>query len=151
MALCLRIDSIYVPEYAERNSTVILKCSSDAAEDEIYSVKWYKDKEEFYRRVRNEVNTSLVSGVNIDVSADPPTSDNTVVLRGISDQSSGKYGCEISGYTPTFDSDYKEAQMKTVDLINFSQRNAGHKTARHSFTLSSIYACIAMCLLYFNE
>lgn len=54
-----------------RNTTVRLGCKYDLDGDVLYSVKWYKDGNEFYRYVPRDMPPALVfplNGINVDVS-----------------------------------------------------------------------------------
>lgn len=51
MTLALKIIDVIVPRYAELKQQVELGCNFDVGHDKLYSVKWYKDDNEFYRFV----------------------------------------------------------------------------------------------------
>lgn len=84
------------------------------AEERLYSIKWYKDNEEFYRYVPSAtppIKSYKIEGVRVD----PNHSDNTkVLLRSLTLKSSGVYRCEISAEAPSFDSVQGEGRMDVI-------------------------------------
>lgn len=62
---------VNVPQYRVPGETAQLQCDYDLGNDTLYSVKWYKEHEEFYRyvpKLRPESNSYKVDGVHVDVS-----------------------------------------------------------------------------------
>uniref|UniRef100_A0A6P7GPG5 Uncharacterized protein LOC114339240 n=1 Tax=Diabrotica virgifera virgifera TaxID=50390 RepID=A0A6P7GPG5_DIAVI len=55
---------IIVPEAVKRGSNVTLVCDYDLESSALYSVKWYKNEEEFYRFVPKEAPPSQVFEVS---------------------------------------------------------------------------------------
>uniref|UniRef100_A0A8D8GNX4 (northern house mosquito) hypothetical protein n=2 Tax=Culex pipiens TaxID=7175 RepID=A0A8D8GNX4_CULPI len=100
--------------------------------EKIYSVKWYKDNEEFYRYVPSAVQP--IKSYKIDgIRVDPNHSDGSKVqLRGLTLKSSGVYRCEISAEAPNFDSVQGEGRMDVIYVpregphINGSERRSYH-------------------------
>jgi Immunoglobulin V-set domain. len=67
----LRNVVVDVPVAVKPGATVTLQCSYDLEGDELYTVKWYKGKHEFFRYVPKELPHTRVfplPGVNVDVS-----------------------------------------------------------------------------------
>lgn len=67
----VRITKLDVPSYAALKSTVHLKCEYDLEGENLYAVKWYKDRIEFYRYTQDgnpPVNVFSLRGIEIDVS-----------------------------------------------------------------------------------
>lgn len=63
--------TITVPAAVARGNTVTFICSYDLEEDDLYSVKWYKGRQEFFRYVPKEhphTKEFPVQGINVDVS-----------------------------------------------------------------------------------
>uniref|UniRef100_A0A6P7G4L7 Uncharacterized protein LOC114334111 n=1 Tax=Diabrotica virgifera virgifera TaxID=50390 RepID=A0A6P7G4L7_DIAVI len=68
----LRNMQIRVPEAVKRGDSVTLVCDYDLESAALYTIKWYRDDEEFYRFVPKESPPSqafTVSHVNVDVSS----------------------------------------------------------------------------------
>ena len=61
-----------VPQHAFHGDSVTLKCQFRLDRNQrLYSVRWYKDNEEFFRylpRFRPQIVAHMVEGVNVDVS-----------------------------------------------------------------------------------
>ncbi|XP_039439650.1 uncharacterized protein LOC120420638 [Culex pipiens pallens] len=101
-------------------------------EERLYSIKWYKDNEEFYRYVPSAVQP--IKSYKIDgIRVDPNHSDGSKVqLRGLTLKSSGVYRCEISAEAPNFDSVQGEGRMDVIYVpregphINGSERRSYH-------------------------
>jgi len=67
----LRNVGVIVPVAVSPGDTVTLQCSYDLEGDELYTVKWYKGRQEFFRYVPKELPHTRVfplPGVNVDVS-----------------------------------------------------------------------------------
>lgn len=63
---------VNVPQYRVPGESAQLQCDYDLGNLTLYSVKWYKDHEEFYRYVpksRPQSNSYQVEGVLVNVSA----------------------------------------------------------------------------------
>lgn len=74
----LRFSSIQMPALVQRGTNFWLSCQFDLAHgvDQLYSVKWYKNNEEFYRLLVSNSNWNSgeqqhfsVPGVNVMVSS----------------------------------------------------------------------------------
>lgn len=68
---CLRDVSIDIPAAVAFGETVILSCTYDLEGDDLYSVKWYKGRDEFFRYVPKElphIKVFPTFGINVDVS-----------------------------------------------------------------------------------
>ncbi|KAK8775879.1 hypothetical protein V5799_030777 [Amblyomma americanum] len=71
-AQALRMVEVNVPSWPTRGSTVKLECLYDLENDPLYSVKWYKDQQEFFRflpRDRPAKRVFKVKGLTVNVSA----------------------------------------------------------------------------------
>lgn len=67
----LRDVSIKIPLAVAPGSTVTMFCQYDLEKDPLYTVKWYKGREEFFRFVPKELphtKVFVLPGVNVDVS-----------------------------------------------------------------------------------
>ncbi|CAH1108641.1 unnamed protein product [Psylliodes chrysocephalus] len=107
---------VNVPQYRVPGETAMLQCDYDLGNDTLYSVKWYKDHEEFYRFVpkeRPQSNWYEVEGVNVDMSR---SNSKKVVIRPVSWKTTGLFRCEVSAEAPSFASAQSEAKMEVVAL-----------------------------------
>lgn len=67
----LRMIEVRVPNYTVKDNVVRLECHYDMEDEKLYSVKWYKDGNEFYRYLpRDHPPASLfpLAGIFVDVS-----------------------------------------------------------------------------------
>ena len=69
---CVRLTKLIVPSYKYVEDKAVLSCNYDLEGEELYSVKWYKDGNEFYRFIPGErdqkVTVFSLPGVKVDVS-----------------------------------------------------------------------------------
>ncbi|XP_036340061.1 uncharacterized protein LOC118749371 [Rhagoletis pomonella] len=67
----LRLVEVRIPNYVVKGSSALLECLYDLDGESLYSVKWYKDGNEFYRYVPRDMppaQTFLLPGVSVEVS-----------------------------------------------------------------------------------
>ncbi|XP_049285266.1 uncharacterized protein LOC125764743 [Anopheles funestus] len=136
----LKLKTVRIPSYKRRFESALLECHYELngqrkghggnrrhhtypsdyvgepfeEEEKLYSIKWYKDNEEFYRYVPSA--SQPIKSYKIDgISVDPNHSDGTkVLLRRLTLKSSGIYRCEISAEAPNFDSVQGEGRMDVI-------------------------------------
>jgi hypothetical protein len=68
---CLRLNEVRIPMHTVRDLNARLECHFDLEGEALYSVKWYKDGNEFFRYVpRDQPPAQLfpLPGVTVDVS-----------------------------------------------------------------------------------
>lgn len=68
---CLRLVQLRVPSYTVRDNPARLECLYDLDGESLYSVKWYKDGNEFYRYVPRDMPPAQLfplPGVSVNVS-----------------------------------------------------------------------------------
>ncbi|XP_049942103.1 uncharacterized protein LOC126419064 [Schistocerca serialis cubense] len=112
----LQLRRLSVPQYKVRGDMALLQCLYDLEDDALYSVKWYKDDEEFYRYVPRShppQHSYKIDGVKVDNQL---SDDKQVVLRSVNLKSTGEYRCEVSAEAPSFASAQQEAHMEVVSL-----------------------------------
>lgn len=69
--LSLKLVELRIPSHAVRNQSARLECHFDLDGETLYSVKWYKDGNEFYRYVPRDnppAQCFPLPGVTVDVS-----------------------------------------------------------------------------------
>lgn len=67
----LRLVEVKIPKHTVRFTDVVLECRYELRGEFLYSVKWYKDGQEFFRYVPKDSPPAQVfelPGVNVDVS-----------------------------------------------------------------------------------
>lgn len=115
-AVPLRLQRVDVPAYKLRGDSALLQCHYDLGDDALYSVKWYKDDEEFYRFVPKATpqhSSYRIDGVKVDHHL---SNEKQVLLRSVNLKSSGVYRCEVSAEAPSFASAQREGRMEVVFL-----------------------------------
>lgn len=121
---CLRLTEVRIPNHTARDSSARLECHYALDNETLYSVKWYKDGNEFYRYVPRDMPPAQVfvlPGVSVDVSILCARSackiiflffsfslqlhnstDSVVVLNSVNLSTTGRFRCEVSGEAPSF-------------------------------------------------
>lgn len=112
----LEMISVDVPRYPAVRGRALLVCNYDLGKDRLYSVKWYKDQNEFYRFVPKDNPPSQVFNVPW-ISVDKHQSNNRVVaLRDLTLGATGVYTCEASSEAPRFKTISGAGSMQVLDL-----------------------------------
>ncbi|XP_037927259.1 uncharacterized protein LOC119661829 isoform X2 [Teleopsis dalmanni] len=112
----LRLLEVRIPNYVIKGSAAQLECLYDLDGEALYSVKWYKDGNEFYRYVPRDMppaQTFLLPGVSVDLHN---SSDAIVTLRNVNLQTAGRFRCEVSGEAPSFQTVTEHSDMIVVSL-----------------------------------
>ncbi|KAJ8982375.1 hypothetical protein NQ317_006962 [Molorchus minor] len=68
--MSLHLVELRIPSHVIRNQSARLECHFDLDDETLYSVKWYKDGNEFYRYVPRDMpptQTFPLPGVTVDV------------------------------------------------------------------------------------
>ncbi|XP_026463486.1 uncharacterized protein LOC113366141 [Ctenocephalides felis] len=98
----LRDVRVSVPTAVRRGDSLTLRCLYDIEDDNLYSIKWYKDRREFYRFTPKE-NPSMkvfpIHGINVDRSR---SNDSQLVLTAVESTVTGQYSCEVTADAPSF-------------------------------------------------
>lgn len=114
--ISMELEKLLVPSHAIRNTSVTLECHYNLQGETLYSVKWYKDGNEFYRYVpRNQPPAQVfpLPGVTVDLHN---STEYSVVLSSVQLSTSGLYRCEVSGEAPFFETVTEHAHMMVVAL-----------------------------------
>ncbi|XP_046662909.1 uncharacterized protein LOC124355799 [Homalodisca vitripennis] len=105
-----------IPEAVRSGEMVRLACNYDLEGAFLYSIKWYREDEEFYRYLPKEAPPTRVfplPGVHVDVS----TSDERIVtLLNVDRRSTGTFKCEVSADAPLFHTEIQSAMLRVVDV-----------------------------------
>ncbi|EDX05299.1 GD21879 [Drosophila simulans] len=98
----LRLTEVRIPMYVIKGTAAQLECLYDLDGEALYSVKWYKDGNEFYRYVPRDMppaQTFLLPGVNVDVST--PRRRKTECANKTSSEA-GTLRCALLSIDPHF-------------------------------------------------
>ncbi|XP_023711542.1 uncharacterized protein LOC111866636 isoform X2 [Cryptotermes secundus] len=115
-AQSLRGVRLDVPEAVLTGDRVRLACDYDLEHAALYSIKWYRGEEEFYRFVPKESPPTRVfplPGIHVDISL---SDARNVTLLDVQKQLTGFYKCEVSADAPLFHTEIKSASMTVVDI-----------------------------------
>uniref|UniRef100_A0A182JCZ6 Ig-like domain-containing protein n=1 Tax=Anopheles atroparvus TaxID=41427 RepID=A0A182JCZ6_ANOAO len=113
----LGLESVHVkvPIAVLVGSSVTLVCECDLPDEDLYSVKWYKGKHEFFRYTSKEIPSIKIfpkAGINVGVKL---SNVSHLVLASVEPQSSGKYSCEITEAAPSFHTKIATRTMNVID------------------------------------
>ncbi|XP_012545408.1 uncharacterized protein LOC101740362 [Bombyx mori] len=125
VSICLRVVGISVPPLKQRGDSATLTCEYDLEGGKLYSVKWYRDNEEFYRympRLRPPQHAHQLDGVKVDLEK---STARRVHLRELTLKSRGLYRCEVSEEAPSFHSAQAENFMEIYYFPKESPRITG--------------------------
>jgi len=112
----IRITEQSIPSNAIRGEDVILECLYDLEGDSLYSVKWYRNGQEFYRHIPTDRPQTVVfrqAGLIVD---EYKSTETRIVLRNVDLTTSGKFRCEVSGEAPLFQTATYTNVLIIVDL-----------------------------------
>lgn len=112
----LLIRELTVPAWVPQHQPAVLTCRYDAEGQPIYSVKWYRAKQEFYRYLKDEspnIRTFPMDGVHVDVAH---SNDTSLRLTGVTLATAGEYTCEVSVDAPTFLTAVSSARLNVAIL-----------------------------------
>ncbi|KAM3962882.1 uncharacterized protein ACR2FA_002978 [Aphomia sociella] len=126
-SLLLRIVRVTVPTYRVRGQPAQLECDYELGLDTLYSVKWYRDNEEFYRYMPKfdpPKHAYKLEGIKVDLQK---SDDRRVVLHQLMLKSTGMYRCEVSAEAPSFASAAGEGRMEVIYLPREGPRITGNE------------------------
>ncbi|XP_068083965.1 uncharacterized protein [Anabrus simplex] len=107
---------LWAPEAVRAGTTVKLACDYDLEDAALYSIKWYRGDQEFYRYVPKESPPTRVfplPGIHVDISL---SDAREVTLLDVQNQLTGFYKCEVSADAPLFHTEIKSSFMTVVDV-----------------------------------
>ncbi|XP_071522476.1 uncharacterized protein [Panulirus ornatus] len=125
---CLRVSGVLVPPVVVSGSTVQLMCNYEHTTDRpdpLYSVKWYRDVNQFYEFIpkRNPpIRVYPLPNINVDKSR---SSRESVTLTGVTRETSGAFRCEVMGDKPYFETDDHAVNMTVVDVPSWGPELRG--------------------------
>ncbi|XP_043267968.1 uncharacterized protein [Venturia canescens] len=120
---CFQFLGVEVPQVVDpRLEKVTLRCEYNLGNEQLYSVKWYKDKDEFYTFMPSTSPPGReydVKGVKVDIGQ---SDSKRVVLLGQSRSPhkkinfAGLYGCEVSMEAPSYSTAFDSKVMSVAVL-----------------------------------
>ncbi|XP_054268757.1 uncharacterized protein LOC128990421 [Macrosteles quadrilineatus] len=110
----LRDVHLHVPQAVLTGSTATLLCRYDLEGDLLYTIKWYKGRDEFFRYVPKEHPHTRVfplPGVIVDIDA---SGRDRVTLISVDKSLTSKYRCEVSTDAPDFHTEVVSAHLQVL-------------------------------------
>ncbi|CAH1116808.1 unnamed protein product [Phaedon cochleariae] len=107
---------IRVPEAVRIGDSVTLVCDYDLETAALYTIKWYRNDEEFYRFVPKESPPSQmfdVAHLNVDISK---SNTREVTLTNVEKETSGEFKCEVTADAPLFHTDIRTARLLVAEI-----------------------------------
>ncbi|XP_055938117.1 uncharacterized protein LOC129968286 [Argiope bruennichi] len=102
MIACLKISSFEVPSLLVPGDSAYLTCLFDLGGEKLYSVKWFKDDQEFYRffpSLNPQYMAFRAPGIHVDLSK---SGRSTVYLTNVTLETEGRFTCQVSADEPFF-------------------------------------------------
>jgi len=112
----VRLTKELIPSHAIQGDDVALECDYDLQGDSLYSVKWYRNDQEFYRHIPTDRPQTVVftqPGLIVD---EFKSTETKIHLRNVNLSTSGKFRCEVSGEAPLFQTATFTNILIVVDL-----------------------------------
>ncbi|XP_054257172.1 uncharacterized protein LOC128982141 [Macrosteles quadrilineatus] len=126
---CLQLLRVKVPPYRLKGETAVLECQYQLdGLEKLYSVKWYRENEEFYRYVPkyNPQQISYkVEGINVNHKE---SNDTTLTLNKVNLKTSANYRCEVSAEAPSFASVQGSGHLEVVYLPSNGPHISGERS-----------------------
>lgn len=112
----LRMLQLIVPKHVVLGDTIRLECNFNLDKEKLYSVKWYKDGNEFYRFVPEEKPPAMSFNLPGVTAIIHNSTKRAVVLSSVNLMSTGRYRCEVSAEAPSFQTVSDHSDMEVVAL-----------------------------------
>ncbi|XP_042896375.1 uncharacterized protein [Parasteatoda tepidariorum] len=112
----LRLARLDVPAAVVRGEAAWLNCTYNLENDELYSVKWYKNNVEFYRFLPSDRPPGQkydLQGVYVDLAQ---SALGHVYLQRTDLNTEGVYRCEVSAEAPSFQTVREEKEVRVYVL-----------------------------------
>ncbi|KZC14587.1 hypothetical protein WN55_07230 [Dufourea novaeangliae] len=133
----LRMLELVIPQHVVRGQNIRLECNFNLDGETLYSVKWYKDGNEFYRYVPQDRPPVLVfqlPGVTANIHN---STERSVVLYSVNLMSTGRYRCEVSAEAPSFQTVSDHSDMLVVALPEDGPVITG-RPGRHRYQVGDV-------------
>jgi len=128
----VEVREVKLPLYGVEGQQAVLQCIYNSLQP-VYSVKWYKNGKEFFSYLPGKpdspVTTHHVPGINLDTAL---SDHQSVFLTDLSQASTGRYRCEVSGEAPMFATDTAFGDLLVVVTPKNGPRISGLKKRRYS-------------------
>ncbi|XP_046681223.1 cell adhesion molecule 1-like [Homalodisca vitripennis] len=126
---CLKLIKVKVPAYKLKGETAVLQCVYEMEGlEKLYTVKWYRENEEFYRYVPKYKPSQIsykVEGIRVDHQM---SDDTKVTLKSVSLKTTANYRCEVSAEAPSFASVQGSGRLEVVILPSSGPHITGERS-----------------------
>lgn len=112
----IRLISFSVPDHAIQGEDVELVCNYDLEGDKLYSVKWYRNAQEFYRYIPTDSPSTAAFRLPGLMVNEYRSTETNIVLRRVDLMTTGLFRCEVSGEAPLFQTASQEKVLVVVNL-----------------------------------
>lgn len=129
----LRMLELVVPKHVVLGQNIHLECIFNLDNEKLYSVKWYKDGNEFYRYVPQEQPPAMAFNLPGVTAIIHNSTIRAVHLSSVNLMSTGRYRCEVSAEAPSFQTVSDHSDMEVVALpedgpvITTTSRSGKHR------------------------
>ncbi|XP_034246856.1 uncharacterized protein LOC117648460 [Thrips palmi] len=115
--------TITLPEAVVQGDSVTLRCDYDLEDQNLYSIKWFRDESEFYQFVPKEIPATKVFDVDgVKIKVDVSRSDaNRVTIQDVGRQPPAYYRCEVSADAPTFHTGLQTGLLTVIGSLAWSR------------------------------
>ncbi|XP_043226411.1 uncharacterized protein LOC122383742 isoform X2 [Amphibalanus amphitrite] len=124
--VALVMNDVIVPPYVVRGHTGHLRCDYSAQDEQIYSVKWYKNSREFYRYKPGSLQPIITFPVDGFVVNTAQSNEHDLYLNQVDLDAAGSYRCEVTSGAPFFWTVQKAKDVQVVDLPDAVPSIRGH-------------------------
>ncbi|XP_043205015.1 uncharacterized protein LOC122372181 [Amphibalanus amphitrite] len=124
--VALVMNDVIVPPYVVRGHTGHLRCDYSAQDEQIYSVKWYKNSREFYRYKPGSLQPVITFPVDGFVVNTAQSNEHDLYLNQVDLDAAGSYRCEVTSGAPFFWTVQKAKDVQVVDLPDAVPSIRGH-------------------------
>ena len=107
---------VVIPQAVERHKDAVLRCVYNMEGEKLYSIKWYKGQNEFYRYTPGEnppEKVFLLKGINVMRER---SDARQVALHKVDLSAEGRYACEVSADAPSFTTSMVEGRLTIVEV-----------------------------------
>ncbi|XP_023343067.1 endothelial cell-selective adhesion molecule [Eurytemora carolleeae] len=122
----VRMVELLIPDQVLLGERAVLQCLYDLEGEELYSVKWYKQGQEFFRYIPGDREQKIVTFSLPGIFVEKMNSNaNRVTLRNVNLGSTGRYRCEVSAEAPLFNTVSQSKRMQIVAMPRAGPRISG--------------------------
>ncbi|CAO1386220.1 unnamed protein product [Diamesa serratosioi] len=107
---------VSIPNAIQSGRNAILTCDYELEDDDLYTLKWYKGKREFFRYTPKEIPSIKlfkIPGIRVDLES---SNASRIVLNKVEPHISGRFVCEVSADAPSFQTHMMSGELQVVEI-----------------------------------